>query len=171
VPDPLPRDPIAAAKRNWDRAGWGEVSESMAAVTSIMRAQQILMGRAEAIVKPFGLTFARFEIIQLLSFSRKEQMPMSKASRLLQVHPTSVTSAVTRLEKDGLVRREAHPTDGRTILLTLTDEGRDRALACAEALNHDLFEDSGFNARDVASLNRILARFRQKNGDFAAPLD
>jgi DNA-binding MarR family transcriptional regulator len=96
---------------------------------------------------------------------------MSKASRLLQVHPTSVTSAVTRLEKDGLVRREAHPTDGRTILLTLTDEGRERARACAQALNHELFTDSGFNAREVASLNRILSRFRQKSGDFAAPLD
>lgn len=171
MPEPLPRDPIAGAERNWRRAGWGEVAAPMAAVTSIMRAQQILIGRAEAIVKPFGLTFARFEIIQLLSFTREEQMPMNKASRLLQVHPTSVTSAVDRLEKDGLVRRDAHPTDGRTVLIALTGEGRERARQCAEALNEHLFAESGFNARDVASLNKILARFRQKSGDFAAPLD
>ncbi|WP_394159820.1 MarR family winged helix-turn-helix transcriptional regulator [Galactobacter valiniphilus] len=171
VQEPLPRDPIAEAARNWERHGWGEYAEPMAAVTSIMRAQQILIGRAEAIMKGFGLTFARFEMLQLLSFARGSQMPMSRASRLLQVHPTSVTSAVDRLEKDGLVERTAHPTDGRTVLLVLTDEGRELARSAAEALNEQLFASTGFNARDVASLNRILQRFRQKSGDFAAPLD
>lgn len=169
--EPLPRDPIAEAARNWDRHGWGEVAEPMAAVTSIMRAQQILIGRAETIVKRYGLTFARFEMLQLLSFARGTQMPMNRASRLLQVHPTSVTSAVDRLEKDGLVRRTAHPTDGRTVLLVLTDQGRELARAAVEALNEELFAKTGFSARDVASLNRILERFRQKSGDFAAPLD
>ncbi|RKW69920.1 MarR family winged helix-turn-helix transcriptional regulator [Galactobacter caseinivorans] len=169
--DPLPRDPIAEAARNWERHGWGEVAEPMAAVTSIMRAQQILIGRAELIVKRYGLTFARFEMLQLLSFARGTQMPMNRASRLLQVHPTSVTSAVDRLEKDGLVRRTAHPTDGRTVLLVLTEEGRTLARGAAESLNEELFAKTGFSARDVASLNRILERFRHKSGDFAAPLD
>lgn len=169
--EPLPRDPIAEAARNWQRHGWGEYAEPMAAVTQIMRAQQILIGRAEAIMKTFGLTFARFEMLQLLSFSRDAQMPMNRASRLLQVHPTSVTSAVDRLEKDGLVRRTAHPTDGRTVLLVLTDEGRDLARNAAEALNEQLFATTGFSQRDITSLNRILERFRQKSGDFAAPLE
>lgn len=168
---PLPRDPIAEAAKNWERHGWGEVAEPMAAVTSIMRAQQILLSRAEAIVKPFGLTFARFEMLQLLSFTRGAQMPMNRASRLLQVHPTSVTSAVDRLERDGLVRRTAHPTDGRTVLLVLTEDGRELARQVAEQLNAELFSDTGFSSRDIASLNRILQRFRRRSGDFAAPLD
>ena len=54
---------------------------------------------------------------------------MAKASERLQVHPTSVTNAVDRLEAAGLVRRLAHPTDGATTLVEITAEGRDRALA------------------------------------------
>lgn len=97
---PLPRDPIADAQRNWERHGWGgDVAAPMAAITAIMRTQQILLARIETVLKPFGLTFARYELLALLSFARSGALPMNKASALLQVHPTSVTNAVDRLEK------------------------------------------------------------------------
>ena len=62
---PLPRDPIADAQRNWERHGWGDVAAPMAAVTAIMRTQQILLARIEGALKPFGLTFARYELLEL----------------------------------------------------------------------------------------------------------
>lgn len=163
---PLPRDPIAEARRHWERHGWVEEAAPMAAVTSIMRAQQILIGRAHQILKPFQLTFARYEVIALLSFSREKQMPMNKASQLLQVHPTSITNAVDRLEKSGLVQRRPHSSDRRAMLLVLTDEGRRIAAEATEALNKELFQDTGFAAEDVEQLNSILTRFRQQAGDF-----
>ena len=75
----LNRDPIAEARRNWERQGWDDVAAPMAAVTSIMRAQQILLARAHKALKPFSLTFARFELLALLDFSRERRMPMSKS--------------------------------------------------------------------------------------------
>ncbi|MDF2826534.1 MAG: MarR family transcriptional regulator, partial [Mycobacterium sp.] len=39
------RDPIAQARANWETAGWGEVADGMVAVTSVMRAHQILLAR------------------------------------------------------------------------------------------------------------------------------
>ena len=42
----------------------------------------------------------------------------------LQVHPTSVTSIVDRLEADRLVVRRRHPEDGRAVLAEITAEGR-----------------------------------------------
>ncbi len=66
---PLPRDPIADAQRNWERHGWGDVAAPMAAITAIMRTQQILLARIETVLKPFGLTFARYELLALLSFA------------------------------------------------------------------------------------------------------
>ncbi len=83
----------------------------MAAITAIMRTQQILLGRIETALKPFGLTFARYELLALLSFARSGALPMNKASALLQVHPTSVTNAVDRLQEAGLVLRSR--THGR----------------------------------------------------------
>ena len=163
---PLPRDPIADAQRNWEGHGWGNVAAPMAAVTAIMRTQQILLGRIEAVLKPFGLTFARYELLALLSFARSGALPMNKASALLQVHPTSVTNAVDRLQAAGLVMRSAHPTDGRTTLIELTSEGRTLAKSATAALNSAVFAQSGFADQDVDQLIKILGTFRKNAGDF-----
>ena len=70
VPKPLdlPFDPIARAAQIWERR-FGD-SRAMAAVTSIMRAQQILLAELDALLRPHGLTFARYEALVLLTFSR-----------------------------------------------------------------------------------------------------
>jgi DNA-binding MarR family transcriptional regulator len=167
--NPLPRDPIADAQRNWERQGWGDVAAPMAAVTAIMRTQQILLARIEGALKPFGLTFARYELLALLSFARSGALPMNKASALLQVHPTSVTNAVDRLEKAGLVVRSPHPTDGRTTLIELTSAGRTLAKSATAVLNSEIFAHSGFTDHDVDHLIRILGDFRRKAGDFSEP--
>lgn len=165
---PLAKDPIAEIQKNWQRQGWEEAAAPAAAITAIMRTQQILLGRAQQILKPFKLTFARYEVISLLSLSRERRMPMNKASKLLQVHPTSITNAVDRLESAGLVQRQPHDSDRRAMLLALTSEGRHVAEQATAALNEQLFERSGFEPAEVVELNRILANFRRRAGDFAA---
>ena len=163
---PLAKDPIAEAALNWERHGWGEVAAPMAAVTSIMRVQQILLSRTQAVLKPFDLTFARYELLALLNFSREKRMLMSKASALLQVHPTSVTNAVDRLEDAGLVERRPLESDRRAVLLALTARGRRVAVEATEALNTEVFGQTGFSAQDVEQLMDILGRFRAQAGDF-----
>lgn len=164
---PLPRDPIADAKLNWERHGWSDVAAPMAAITAVMRTQQILLARIEGVLKPFGLTFARYELLTLLGFARSGALPMNKASSLLQVHPTSVTNAVDRLQEAGLVVRSPHPTDGRTTLIELTQEGRTLAKQATLALNSAVFAHSGFEEQDVDQLIRILGSFRRNAGDFS----
>src|SRR6185437_16345916 len=100
-----PFDPIAEAMRQWQRHGWTDAARGMGAVTSVIRAQQILAGRAEAVVRPFGLTFARYEVLMLLLFSRRGEMPLGKIGERLQVGAASVTNAIDRLERDRMVRR------------------------------------------------------------------
>ena len=138
----------------------------MAAVTSIMRTQQILMARIEAILKPHKLTFARFELLALLSFTKDGALPMAKASARLQVHPTSVTNTVHRLERAGLVRRGADPDDGRTKLVEITPQGRDVVGKATLDLNAEVFAKPGFSAPEVDGLNQVLCRFRHYAGDF-----
>src|SRR3954465_1038248 len=118
----LPFDPIDEAARQWGLR-WDAV-EQMHAVTSLMRVQQLGVGPLDGIRRPHGLTFARYEALVLLTFSRKGSLPLGKMGERLQVHPTSVTSIVDRLEAQGLVRRLKHPTDGRTVLAEITDAGR-----------------------------------------------
>src|SRR5579875_3059425 len=107
----------------------------MAVVTSIMRVQQIFLARADEVLRPFGLTFARYEVLMLLSFSSRGALPLGKIGERLQVNPASVTNAIDRLEEQGLVARVPNPTDGRGILARITPVGRDRAAAATGALN------------------------------------
>ncbi len=96
----------------------------MTAVTTIVRIHQILVARVEEALAPFGLSFARFEILRLLGFTRTGRLPMGKISDRLQVHPASVTSAVKRLEREGLLHREAGHDDSRVVLAAILPKGR-----------------------------------------------
>lgn len=165
----LPIDPIAEAKRQWLAHGWTDAAAGMTAVTSIMRAQQLMLARVDAALRPFHLTFARYELLTLLSFSRAGRMPMASASARLQVHPTSVTNTVDRLQADGYVRREPHPVDGRATLVVLTDAGRDLAERATAALNAEVFSEPGLSADDTDELVSIIARMRRAAGDFDDP--
>lgn len=168
---PLPMDPIAEARRQWVAHGWADAADAMAAFSSVMRAHQLMYSRVDAALKPLGLSYARLELLRLLSFTRDGALPMASASARLQVHPTSVTSVVHRLEKDALVRRKAHPTDGRATLVALTDAGRQLAEEATAVLNADVFAAPGIPAADLRTMTQILARFRRDSGDFTDPME
>ena len=137
--EPLPFDPIAQARRQWvDR--WGEgPARPMAAVTSIMRVQQILLARLGELLRPFGLTFPRYETLMVLVFSRTGALPVGKMGERLQVHRTSMTHMADRLEEAGLVTRVAHAEDRRSTLIEITPAGRDLAARATAVLNEACF--------------------------------
>ena len=138
----------------------------MHAVTSLMRAQQIIQGRLDALLKPHGLTFARYEALVLLTFSSRGSLPLGKMGERLQVHPTSVTSTVRRLETDGLVERRASPSDGRAVLASITPRGRALvAAATAELVDADFGLDP-LSKDELASLSDLLRPVRRDAGDF-----
>ncbi|MBE7159756.1 MAG: MarR family transcriptional regulator [Williamsia herbipolensis] len=159
-------DPIARARENWVAAGWGDVVPGMVAVTSVMRAHQILLARVESALRPFDLSFSRFELLRLLAFSRTGALPITKASVRLQVHVTSVTHAIRRLESVGLVQRTPHPTDGRTTLVAITDIGRSTVEEATTVLNRDVFADIGISPDDATHLAEIIESLRRSAGDF-----
>lgn len=166
APGRLPLDPVEEARRQWVAHGWEQAADGMAAVTSIMRAHQILLARADEELRPMGLTFARYEVLMLLLFSRRGALPMKTVGSRLQVHPTSVTNAVARLEQDLLVRRGRHPHDGRAVLVTLTPDGSQRAEQATRLLNAGVFADPGVPAKRVGTLVRVLRDLRRRAGDF-----
>lgn len=141
----------------------------MTVVTSVMRAQQLLLARVDATLKPFALSFARYEVLRLLAFSRAGRLPLSSVVARLQVHATTVTSTAERLVRDGLIVREPHPYDGRAALLALTDAGRELVERATAALNADVFAQPGLTRDDAAELVAIVARMRKDAGDFTDP--
>ena len=161
-------DPIAEARRQWAAHGWESTADGMAAVTSVFRAQQIYLAMIDEVLRPFGLTFARYEVLMLLSFSRRGALPLNKVGSRLQVHATSVTNAVDRLEAQGLIERVPHPKDRRTTLAGILPAGRALALQATEAVNAAVFEAPHLDAADIGSLVDVLTRLRHTAGDFEA---
>jgi len=163
---PLRIDPIAEARRHWTERWGPEPARPMAAVTSIMRAQQVLMARLNELLRPLGLTFPRYEALMLLSFTRAGALPLGKIGERLQVHRTSVTNIVDKLEADGLVRRVPHAEDRRATLAEITDAGRDRAARATEALNAAAFGIDALGNHEQEAVTALLRALRQDAGDF-----
>jgi DNA-binding MarR family transcriptional regulator len=164
VPDHLPFDPIAEAHRQWS-ARWPEHADHMAAVTSVMRVQQLLLSRVDDVLKPYGLTFALYEALRLLAFTRAGSLPMGKMGIRLMVHPASVTNAIGKLEQRGLVERSVSPADRRVVLASITPAGRLLAEEATDALNQADFGLPGMAPGAAAELTETLRDIRFHAGD------
>jgi len=151
---------------HWRAHGWDPAAGGMGIVTSVIRAEQILQGRAEEAVRPFGVTFARYEVLMLLLFSRRGELPLGKIGERLQVGAASVTNAIDRLERDRLVQRRINPEDGRGVLAAITGAGRRLALEATKVLNGTLFTGLELSGDEAQTLFTLLAKLRQRAGDF-----
>jgi DNA-binding MarR family transcriptional regulator len=158
--DPLPFDPVHEAARNWAKH-WGEEPvPSMRAVTSVMRVQQILLARLNDTLKPFDLTFPRYEALMLLYYSRRGALPLGKMGDRLQVHRTSVTNIIDGLERSGFVTREPHQRDRRTTLASITPKGRETAADATKLLNEMRFGTGPLERADLDAITLTLERLR-----------
>jgi DNA-binding MarR family transcriptional regulator len=168
MPKPLglPFDPIERAAQIWE-SRFGD-ARAMAAVTAIMRVQQILLAALDGLLRPYGLTFARYEALVLLSFSRSGALPMRLIGERLMVHPTSATNIVDRLEQQGLVTRRPNPADGRGTLAEITPAGRDLVARATADLMAAEFGMAGYAAADLEGIAAMLRALRVSAGDFAA---
>lgn len=163
---PLPFDPIEEARRHWLERWSEDAATEMVAVTSIMRVHQILMARLNELLEPYDLTFARYEALMLLHFSRRGSLPLGKIGERLQVHRTSVTNTIDGLEKIGLVRRVPHESDRRTTLAEILPEGKRVAEAATTALNCADFGTAPLSEDDLETLFKTLRTLRDGAGDF-----
>ena len=161
---PLPFDPVEQAARLWS-AQWGETPR-MRAVTSLMRVHQLVLIELDELLRPLGLTFARYEVLVLLSFSRRGALPLGKIGRRLQVHATSVTPLVKRLEAAGLIVRRRHPEDGRAVLAAITPHGREVMDRATEAILDARFALGSMSEDDCDQLTGLMRTPRAAAGDF-----
>lgn len=158
-------DPIDRAGELWEQH-FGDAT-AMRLATSVMRVQQLMLAALDSVLKPFGLTFARYEVLVLLTFSQSGSLPLSKIGERLMVHPTSITNAIDRLEAQGLVRRVPDEQDRRRTFATLTEEGRRVVAEATTALDGLNFAVEGLSATDQDRAYDLLRTLRRAAGDFA----
>ena len=160
----LPFDPIEEGSRLWSQH-WGDTPR-MRAVTSLMRVHQLVLTELDERLRPLGLTFARYEVLVLLTFSRRGALPLGKIGERLQVHATSVTPLVKRLEAAELIRRSPHPEDGRAVLASITPAGRELVERATAVILEARFALGALDEEDCESLTDLLTGLRKAAGDF-----
>jgi DNA-binding MarR family transcriptional regulator len=116
-------DTVLDAGLQWKARGL-ETANSMLAAASLVRTAKLVSGNIEDLLKPFGITLPRYAVLTWLYTTTAGTMTLGDIAKNLILHPTSVTSAIDRLERDGLVERKAHPTDRRAIHAHITTKGR-----------------------------------------------
>ncbi len=160
----LPFDPIERAGDLWE-SHFGDAT-AMRLATSVMRVQQLMMSALDSALKPFGLTFSRYEVLVLLLFSKRGTLPLSKIGERLMVHPTSVTSAIDRLEAQGYVARVPDEEDRRRTLARLTPSGRSTVRKATKAVSAIDFAITGLDEDQQTHAYDLLRQLRQASGDF-----
>jgi DNA-binding MarR family transcriptional regulator len=162
-------DPVSAAREVWTSKGWGPAAAGMAAVTSVMRAHQLFLAQANEVLRPYDLTFARYEVLAWLAWNAEcGSLSLSQIGERLQVTAATVTNAVDRLEADDMVRRVPHPSDARSTLAEITARGRRTVVAATAELNTKVFEAVGLSQRETESLIALLVKIRVDAGDFSS---
>ena len=164
---PLRIDPVAEARRHWEERWGAEPSRPMAAVTSIMRAQQVLMARLNDLVRPHGLTFPRYEALVLLSYTRPRRAADRQARRA-PPGPPHVGVVDRRGAGGGRVRRPGRPSerDGRATLAVITGRAGPPPAPATEDLNNAAFGLSALTPEEQESLDGHAPYAAPRRGRF-----
>lgn len=157
-------DPIRVAHDLWIGNGWEVTADGMSAVTSVLRVNQLLSQRADAILAPIDLTFARYEVLVVLYFNA-DGVPLSFLADALKLHQASITNLVDKLEKQGYLERVKHPSDRRSTLARATRAGRARVRMAIKRLNAEFYSQLGVSPDELRTLTEILGKLRGASGD------
>ena len=110
-------------------------------------------------VQEGDITYPRMRLLYVLHCYGPQIM--SGLSEQLGVSPRNITTLVDALERDGMVKRVAHPTDRRAIFIELTAQGSENIAAVYEAHRNvasTLFEE--LSQSDQQDLIRLLGSIR-----------
>jgi DNA-binding MarR family transcriptional regulator len=122
-----------------------------------------------------GMTPARYDFMRAVAWDRSGERHQSMLWRTLGLSRMSVSKMVRRLIELGLVQRRRSPTDGRTFLVSLTEEGYARFRSTiAEIYRENPFQDcferafgerSAVTNQAVDKMNTALERVARHLGD------
>jgi DNA-binding MarR family transcriptional regulator len=106
-------------------------AQALHTILLLHRATDVIVYDLESAVhRPAGWSFAGFRMMFVLWLAGS--MPSSRLSRLTGSSRAAMSALAKTLEADGLVARSASVTNRRTVVLSLTEQGRSRLLAAFE---------------------------------------
>lgn len=115
----------------------------------------------EAALRPHGLSGAQYAVLSVLA--RDPGSSGADLARACNTSPQAMNGVLATLEREGLVERHPHPTHGRILQVTLTDEGERRLEAAhpaVRALEQTIESDLGGD--EIATVKAWLVAAAQR---------
>lgn len=162
--EPHFEDPIEWVGHFWRKQQLGDPSKFMA-LGSLMRLQQIVTQELDRALKPFGLTRTGYLVLATVQLSPDGTRLLSRIATHMLVHPTTITLVVDKLEEQGLLVRQAHPTDRRATYARITPAGTALMKEASRALDKVGFGMPGLTNTQARELIEALSPIREQAGD------
>jgi len=140
----------------YDQSPGGD-ARATEAVMNLVRTADLFLDRLGRALRPFGVTQAGGLVLGILR--DQGTMPPSLLGEKLIVSRATVTGLVDSLELKGLVQRNPHPDDRRSLLVAITPEGLEVVKQLRPAI-HDLEKAwlSGLSDGELTDLIGMLHR-------------
>jgi len=133
---------------------------SMHTVLRLGAAAKAIVSQIEDRLAPLGLAVGEFDVLATLRRNgRSARVTPTEIAAVTMISPSGLTNRLLRLEKMGLIGREADPADRRSSLVHLTPAGRrlvDQAIEVVAAADDEMI--GSLSDRDHAALDRTLTR-------------
>jgi DNA-binding MarR family transcriptional regulator len=157
-------DSIEWCRRRWED-NKGLAPDLFAAMGAVLRLEQLVGGTLDRLLREFNLNRTAYLILVTLHLKRDNTLTMGQLSKRLLLHPTTVSLVIDKLQARELVTRSPHPTDRRTILATLTDDGASTLATVGESLNTVNYGFEGVDGRLAITLTEVIRQVRKDMGD------
>lgn len=119
-------------------------------------------GAMEAVLRPHGLSAAQYAALTVLA--RDPGSSSADLARGCNSSPQSMNGVIATLERDGLVQRHPHPTHGRILQLSLTEEGERRIKHATPAVRRlERAIEDGFSDEQLATIKDWLVTAAQRS--------
>jgi DNA-binding MarR family transcriptional regulator len=127
----------------------------------LRQAWQVLSGAMEVALRPHGLTGPQYGVLSVLR--HHPGASGADLARAINTTPQAMNGVLATLERESLIERQRHPTHGRILQATLTDEGQRRLEAADPAirgLRRAIERD--FTPEDIATVKAWLVAAAQR---------
>lgn len=139
--------------------------EATEATLHILRTATLIQRRVAPLTQQYGLSVAGFSVLEVLSSSDEPLAPSVISERLL-VPAQTITRVIDSLERERWVRRQPHPTDRRSVLVTVTDRGRDLLhRVCTPVIAAEVEWLGALTPQEQRQLIDLLSRVQARLGD------
>ncbi len=127
---------------------------------SLYSANHALTRTYRGLLEPLGLTYPQYLVLVAL-WAAETPQSVGQLGQTLSLDSGTLTPLLKRLEAAGLLTRSRNPKDERTVLVALTDQGRDMQRRAGHVPDA-ILAATGLDLDELADLRRRVSALRDR---------